>query len=105
MSNRLYIFAVAALTAGALIASAPPAFAAEREVRISQTQLASESGVAAAYDLIVEVAEDVCAENYSGPRLLRYLAERERCVRDLVNKAVEDAASPKLSAVHARATL
>lgn len=105
MATRNITLVVAFLTAGAMLASVSSSFAAERQLRFSEEQLANDSGATAAYEQIVQISEEICIENFDGARLVRYRAERERCIIELVDQAITDAENPALSAIHARAIL
>jgi UrcA family protein len=94
----------ALLAAGALITmiSASPAAASDREYRFAGADLSNASGVEHVYSEIYEIAEEICDEQYDGSRLVRYRAERERCIVEVVDDLVVEVDHPRLSRVHAR---
>jgi len=69
-------------------------------LRYAPTELATDAGVLNVYDRIHGVAKDICAEQYGGPKLVKYRASRERCIDNVVEYLVEEVGDARLSEIH-----
>jgi|GEM_PF-2261591 len=84
--------------------SIEPANAENHEVRYAASELSTISGAEHVYSEIHATAIEVCGEEYGGHRLVKYRAERERCIVEVVDELVSEVNHPQLSSVHAQAT-
>ncbi len=84
--------------------SIEPANAENHEVRYDANELLTISGAEHVYSEIHATAIEVCGEEYGGHRLVKYRAERERCIVEVVDELVSEVNHPQLSTVHAEAT-
>ncbi len=79
------------------------AYAENQEIRYTASELSTVSGAEHVYSDIHAVAVEICGEEYGGHRLVKYRAERERCIIDLVDTLVSEVSDPVLSQVHVKA--
>lgn len=92
----LVAFAAAALS----LMSAGAGYADGHQLRYAPTELSTDSGALNVYNRIHEVAQDVCGEQYGGPKLVKYRASRERCIDNIVEYLVEEVGDQRLSEIH-----
>ncbi|GJL92883.1 UrcA family protein [Hyphococcus sp.] len=80
--------------------SVSDSYANDHQLRYAPVELTTDSGVLNVYNRIHEVAQDVCGEQFGGPKLVKYRASRERCVDNVVEYLVEEVGDARLSEIH-----
>ncbi len=101
MTTTLKLIVMLAGAATLTSLSMGTAFAGDRDVRFNETELSSVSGAEKVYSRITAAAIEVCSEEYGGHRLVKYRAERERCIVEVVDEAIASVDYPILQEIHA----
>jgi UrcA family protein len=97
MKIRCVTVAIAALVSGSVLA-APPADPS-KAVSYADLNTKSTAGVETLYKRIAKAAYEVCRMPY-GTRQFRLELEMRECKADAINRAVQQADLPKLTALH-----
>jgi len=72
---------------------------ASAELSFTQAELATQSGSAAVYQRVVDVAEQVCADE--NRHAIMAQASIRNCVEDTVTRTINQIAAPHLNEIHA----
>lgn len=98
MKNEILI-ALAGAAALSMI-SVGDGYANDHQLRYAQAELSTDAGALNVYSRINEIAQDVCGEQYGGPKLVKYRAARERCIDNVVEYLVEEVGDARLTEIH-----